>query len=360
MTNSMPTLYLYVTPHAWLGCHPCHTKGSSKREEAYLMIRKTKATWSPKGCVKWPVNTRQFPASTWLLWKPNEPTNWPAVATGNLHQPHWQRSRIVEAAGTTHRASKITSAIHRGIICTWAIYDCFCWCIRMHSSRKGAVVCSALMKELRFSRIQVLCFFLEVKSEFCGVWRSSDFCKFQFSGFCNRLKRELVMLGKEAQREMWLNRCVFLITELNGWEEHKKKVFTLLFSSPEKRFDWTFSLTSSKFSWGAHILLPSGFDKGEASLIRANLRLTSCLLQVSDWEGKERNCCETLIQGIVFSCVTNLLGASRGFETVPLADNPRNLPNSLLNPKVFIPTVIHLLIAISIKSRDRHGQQSIG
>lgn len=89
MTNDMPTVYVIVTSHAWLGCHACHTKGSSKREEVYLMIRKKeKATWSPKGCAKWPVNTRQFTASTCLVEsRTNQQTGlaWPlAIYTNRI------------------------------------------------------------------------------------------------------------------------------------------------------------------------------------------------------------------------------------------------------------------------------------
>ena len=55
--------------------------------------------------------------------------------------------------------------------------------MRIQSFRKGATVRSALMKELRFSRIQVLCFFLEVKREFVVYEGAHIFVNFIFLVF---------------------------------------------------------------------------------------------------------------------------------------------------------------------------------
>ena len=64
---------------------------SSKREVVLFDDKLKKATWSPKGCAKWPVNTRQFSASTWLVESRTKPNKLPSSG-------YWQSTPTALAA----------------------------------------------------------------------------------------------------------------------------------------------------------------------------------------------------------------------------------------------------------------------
>ena len=163
-----------------------------------------KATWSPKGCAKWPVNTRQFSASTWLVESRTKPNKLPSSG-------YWQSTPTALAA-LKNRWGRWDSGNDFRYPSRYCLYMSNFWlffvgaCAFIHPGKELLYVVP-WWRSIDLADSGSL-FLFGGEEGIYGVWRSSGFCKFHFSAFLSWLKRELVMLGKEAQREMWLKPCV--------------------------------------------------------------------------------------------------------------------------------------------------------